>query len=452
MSSGPGSSGKPWPRLIASLSRASCDIASKIVTGRSANTLFMEVMAMISRRTWSADPQPSRPVFHPPNACRRQSRPLAPRARPSPTACRNGTQKPLAFPLDPECLSDRSSTEEPRPRRDRPPPPLRWARGHRPEGSGLQSSPATLPAASNREPDTPDPPRQSSYDPSTQPARLLAANHAGASQFGEHHTAGRVSAPRSFLDHENQAGAASAAKSAGLDGHLRSDLDHPSARDLEIVGSIIGSPAERDEQVILPARHSGMRRRLERTAREKERGRHDIELPPELSRDRQRLRHVRRFHETEPQRYLGEDVADLFQPYPLRPIDARGGGGLDGQNDVLLVQHLVVLEAVHERSRRARRIAGEEHGCARNALGRPFFQHRHQFVEWKLQLARFLEQQLASTPPGVHQKHHDGSERQRHPAAFQHLQEVRGKEGQIEKQERRDQRRGRERRPIPYTP
>src|SRR6202049_160887 len=44
MSSGPESSGKPWPRLIALLSRASCDIASKIVTGRSAKTLFMEVM------------------------------------------------------------------------------------------------------------------------------------------------------------------------------------------------------------------------------------------------------------------------------------------------------------------------------------------------------------------------------------------------------------------------
>src|SRR4051794_1503133 len=44
MSSGPGSSGKPWPRLMALLSRASCDMASKIVTGRSANTLFMEVI------------------------------------------------------------------------------------------------------------------------------------------------------------------------------------------------------------------------------------------------------------------------------------------------------------------------------------------------------------------------------------------------------------------------
>src|ERR1700694_2880296 len=44
MSSGPGSSGNPWPRWMALLARASCDIASKIVTGRSAKTLFMEVM------------------------------------------------------------------------------------------------------------------------------------------------------------------------------------------------------------------------------------------------------------------------------------------------------------------------------------------------------------------------------------------------------------------------
>src|SRR5947209_7680544 len=49
MSSGPGSSGNPWPRLMALLSRASCDIASKIVTGRLAKTLFMECMGRSAR-------------------------------------------------------------------------------------------------------------------------------------------------------------------------------------------------------------------------------------------------------------------------------------------------------------------------------------------------------------------------------------------------------------------
>ena len=43
-------------------------------------------------------------------------------------------------------------------------------------------------------------------------------------------------------------------------------------------------------------------------------------------------------------------------------------------------------------------------------------------------------------------------ERQRHPAALQHLQEVRGKEREIEKQKWRNQRGGRERRPFPYPP
>src|SRR3954452_17287101 len=42
MSSGTGSSGKPCPRLMAALSRAACDIASKMVTGRSAKTLFRD--------------------------------------------------------------------------------------------------------------------------------------------------------------------------------------------------------------------------------------------------------------------------------------------------------------------------------------------------------------------------------------------------------------------------
>jgi hypothetical protein len=38
-----------------------------------------------------------------------------------------------------------------------------------------------------------------------------------------------------------------------LDGNLRSDLDHPPARNLKIVGRIVASAAERDEKMILPA-------------------------------------------------------------------------------------------------------------------------------------------------------------------------------------------------------
>src|SRR5205085_7664901 len=69
--------------------------------------------------------------------------------------------------------------------------------------------------------------------------------------------------------------------------NLRADLDHAPGRDLEIVGRVVGRAREADEQTVLPARHPGMGRRLERAAREEERRRHDIELPAELACDRE---------------------------------------------------------------------------------------------------------------------------------------------------------------------
>src|SRR5205807_5248880 len=70
------------------------------------------------------------------------------------------------------------------------------------------------------------------------------------------------------------AGGLRQAKSLGqaksLDGYLRSHFDHPSARNLEIIGGVVGGTAERDEEVILPARHAGMSGGLERTPRQEE--------------------------------------------------------------------------------------------------------------------------------------------------------------------------------------
>src|ERR1700694_2836624 len=156
---------------------------------------------------------------------------------------------------------------------------------------------------------------------------------------------------------ENQAPQGNSGNAWNSHGNLRAHLDHPPARNLKIVGRIVGGAAERDEKVILPAWHSGMRGRLERAPRQEERRRHDVELPAELSRDRQRFRHVGRFHESEAQRDLGEGRADLFQPDPLGRIDPRRWRGFDGEDDIFLVQHLVVLEAVHQRRLRAGRFS-----------------------------------------------------------------------------------------------
>src|SRR5665648_85869 len=62
-----------------------------------------------------------------------------------------------------------------------------------------------------------------------------------------------------------------------LNRHLRSHFHHPPGRDLEIVGGVIGDAGEPDEQPVLPARHDGMGSRLERTPRQEERRRHDVE-------------------------------------------------------------------------------------------------------------------------------------------------------------------------------
>src|SRR6266545_3688409 len=83
---------------------------------------------------------------------------------------------------------------------------------------------------------------------------------------------------------------------------LRPDLDHAAGRDVEEVGGVARAFREPDEQAILPARHAGARVRLERAARQEERGRHDVEDPALAARDRQRLGNVRRLHVAELER------------------------------------------------------------------------------------------------------------------------------------------------------
>ena len=124
------------------------------------------------------------------------------------------------------------------------------------------------------------------------------------------------------------------------------------------------------------------------------------------------------------------------------PCSTRGVCVVSTRNDdVLLVQHLVVLEAVQQRRGRAFRIAGEKHRRPRNPLRRLSLQHAHQIVERRLEPAGFLEQEPRAAPPRVHHQHDDAAERQRHPAALDDLEHVGGKKSQIDEEERQHQRR-----------
>ena len=156
MSSGPGSSGKPWPRLMALLSRASLRHRLEDRDGKVGEDLVHGSHGSpVSRRSWSAIPRPSSPRCRPPDACHREGPPPAPPATPSPSACRSGRQKPPACPWDRESPPGRKSRAE-RPRHpDRLPRRPHSARGRRPADSVPPPSPSRHLPASNRAPDGP---------------------------------------------------------------------------------------------------------------------------------------------------------------------------------------------------------------------------------------------------------------------------------------------------------
>ena len=127
--------------------------------------------------------------------------------------------------------------------------------------------------------------------------------------------------------------------------------------------------------------------------------------------------------------------------------------GLDREDDVLLVQHLVVLEAVHQRGRRALRIAGEEDRGARARAAAASFPGWRPGVR-----AAISSRRVFSNSSRLPRRHvyitiiTHAAERERHPAALDHLEQVGGQEGEIDEEERHDQRGGAEQRPAPHPP
>ena len=89
-------------------------------------------------------------------------------------------------------------------------------------------------------------------------------------------------------------------------GDLRADFDDPAGRNLEEVRRIARRLRQHDEETVLPARHAGMGGGFQRAAGQEKRRRHDVEMPAELAGDRQRFRHVGRFHIAEFERDLAE--------------------------------------------------------------------------------------------------------------------------------------------------
>ncbi len=126
----------------------------------------------------------------------------------------------------------------------------------------------------------------------------------------------------------------------------------------------------------------------------------------------------------------------------MSSVHARRVRVFDAEDNVLFVQHLVMLETVQERGRRAFRVAGEEYGSAGHSLRRFLFQYADKIVERGFEPAGFRKQEPAATAPSIHHQHHQSANRQRHPAALYNLQQVRHQEGQVYEQKRRHERGG----------
>ena len=104
-------------------------------------------------------------------------------------------------------------------------------------------------------------------------------------------------------------------------------------------------------------------------------------LKPCLRRMRETARDVRRLHVAVAQLDAPERVADLLDAHAVFHLDARNVLGPHGQDHVLLVQHLVVLEVVQQSGGRRIGIARQEHGGSLDLMRRALFEHPHQLQE-----------------------------------------------------------------------
>jgi hypothetical protein len=98
----------------------------------------------------------------------------------------------------------------------------------------------------------------------------------------------------------------------------------------------------------------------------------------------------------------------------------------NGQDDVLLVQHLVVLQVVHQRGRHESGIAGQEHGGALDDVRGPLLQALDQ-IGSGTSMRRVLLSRIAAPRRQVQiSRPSCRAEQQRHPSALEQFQEIGG--------------------------
>ena len=150
--------------------------------------------------------------------------------------------------------------------------------------------------------------------------------------------------------------------------------------------------------------------------------------------------------------HLGEVVGNLLHLVAMARPHARHRLRLHRHDDHALVQHLVVLEVVHEGGGRGVGVVGQEDGGAGDALGLGLPQHADEVHRLDGVALRLAYQQGVAAHPGRHHRDGTGGDQQRHVAAVHHLDQVGGEKGEVDRQEQADEGQRRGQRPAPQPP
>src|SRR5689334_20796087 len=104
----------------------------------------------------------------------------------------------------------------------------------------------------------------------------------------------------------------------------------------------------------------------------------------------------------------------------------------DREDDVVLVKHLVVLEIVQQRRWNEVRVAGKEDRGALDDMGRTLLKALDQIWQRYFDAPGLRGQDRRTAAPGPYHDGHCKSEQQRHPCAFQQLEEIGAEEGHVD--------------------
>src|SRR6185312_389953 len=165
-----------------------------------------------------------------------------------------------------------------------------------------------------------------------------------------------------------------AARGVGSELDFRAQFHHRVVRQVEEVRSTTGGAMHLREQLFTPGRHAAADGGDHDIAREEVAGRHGIDIAAAASGLLQRARQVGVVLEAVMNDGLPAVVPQRLDLEPLVHADPRDFVAAHGHEQVLLMQHLIVLEVVQQRVRHHAGAGGQEHGSAGDARRRV---HKH---------------------------------------------------------------------------